>query len=601
MLLVSLAGTPLVGALFIYSTEQKKHETFSSYNQRVKNYTFIFSNITLALSLILWLTYNENNMDYQGLTYIFGLTLGIDGISLYFILLTTLTLSLAILASWNNIKHRIKFFFGLYLVLEFFLLGIFLVQDLIAFYVFFEAILIPLYLMYLITDVVVEEKKLRAANLLFLYTLTGSLFMLLSFIYIIWYNGTGNFIYLSNVGYQMENQVFVWLGIFLSIAIKTPLIPFHPWLPKAHSEAPVGVSMLLAGVVLKLAAYAAIRILIPFFPETTVLFSPYVQGICLITLIMGSLITIRQTDIKCLVAYSSICHMSIVILGLFSNDLLGLQGGYTLSLAHGLVSPALFYIVGSITYDYFGTRVLRYYRGLTQYAPLLSIFMAFFTFANIGTPLSLNFVGEFLALTGTTLNNPIVGFIATSGIVLSSIYGIWLYNRMFFGTVSPYLKCIIDISRRDFHILLPLLLFTYILGIVPNIIFEGLHLNLSSILFYDIDSPYNYIYLAGPIIIKSKEQVLQKLEEESQKPFHLHLQSFQILCNGLFQAEGFLGATFKELRSLLFMVRWSLGQNASEESIYFWANSFLILLVFVGAILSLFPLVKLLQIIDTSD
>jgi len=186
----------------------------------------------------------------------------------------------------------------------------------------------------------------------------------------------------------------------------------------------VGVSMILAGIVLKLAVYLIMRILIPLLPEATVFFTPFVQTLALITLIIGSLITIRQTDVKCLVAYSSIVHMAVVTLGVFSNDLLGLEGAYILSLAHGLVSPALFYMVGSIIYDYYGTRVIRYFRGLTTYAPILSIFFAFFTFANIATPLSINFIGEFLCLAGTTSNNIIVGFLASSGMVLSAIYGI---------------------------------------------------------------------------------------------------------------------------------------------------------------------------------
>lgn len=275
---------------------------------------------------------------------------------------------------------------------------------------------------------------MRAAYLLFLYTLFGSLFMLLAFL-VIYYNvGSTDFNVVSLSEINTDSQRLLWLAIFISIAIKTPVIPFNTWLTYAHSEAPVGGSIVLAGVILKLSAYGYMRILLQFLPDASSYFSPLVQTIAVITIVYASLVTIRQTDFKKLVAYSSVAHISVVVLGLFSNTVQGIEGAILLSIAHGFVSPALFFLVGGVLYDRYHTRTIRYYRGLTAYIPLFSVFFFLFTIFNAAVPLSANWAGEFMSLSGIFQQNPVVGLLASSGIVLSAGYSIWLYNRIAFGT-----------------------------------------------------------------------------------------------------------------------------------------------------------------------
>lgn len=324
---------------------------------------------------------------------------------------------------------------------------------------------------------------MRAAYLLFLYTLFGSLFMLLAFL-VIYYNvGSTDFNVVSLSEIHPDSQKLLWLAIFMSIAIKTPLIPFNTWLTYAHSEAPVGGSIVLAGVILKLATYGYMRILLQFLPDASYYFGPIVQTIAVISIIYASLVTLRQTDFKKLVAYSSVAHMGVVVLGLFSNTVQGIEGAILLSIAHGFVSPALFFLVGGVLYDRYHTRTIRYYRGLTAYMPLFSVFFFLFTIFNAAVPLSANWAGEFMSLSGIFQQNPVVGLLASSGIVLSAGYSIWLYNRISFGTWSKYVKYTVDLSRREFIILLPLFIGTVLFGVFPNIVLDTLHVSVSTLLY----------------------------------------------------------------------------------------------------------------------
>ena len=407
--------------------------------------------------------------------------MGVDGLSLYFVLLTTFTMPICVLASWENVKHNIKSYMIAFLVLESLLIAVFVVLDLLLFYVFFESVLIPLFIIVGVWGA--SADRIRASFLLFLYTLFGSLFMLLAFLVIFYHVGSTDFEVLSLADISFESQRWLWLAIFLSLAIKTPLLPVHIWLSRAHVEAPVAASMVLAGLILKLATYGFLRVLIPFLPEATSYFSPLVQTIAVVTLVYSSLTTLRQTDFKVLVAYSSIAHMSVVVIGLFSNTLQGIEGAILLGIAHGIVSPAMFMCVGGILYDRYHTRVIRYYRGLTQYMPIFSLLFFLFILGNMSTPLTVNWAGELMALMGSIQRSPLIGLAMSSGIVFSAAYSIWLYARLCNGSWSPFLGYAIDVTRREFMVLLPLLITMFLFGLFPNIILTDLHYSVSTLLY----------------------------------------------------------------------------------------------------------------------
>jgi NADH-ubiquinone oxidoreductase chain 4 len=478
-MLTLLLIIPLLGVLAL-SPMQNGTES------RMKQIALFVTLLNFLVSLVLWGEFDSNSSQYQ-FTQEFNqvsfchLHIGVDGLSLYFVLLTTFTMPICILASWENVKHNLKYFLIAFLMVETLLIALFVVLDLLLFYVFFESVLVPLFLIVGIWGG--SETRIRASFLLFLYTLFGSLFMLLSFLVIIYNVGTSDLQMISLADISFDSQKILWLGIFLSFAIKTPLVPFHMWLPRAHVEAPLAGSIVLAGLILKLAVYGFLRILIPLLPEATEYFSPLVQTIAVITLVYSSLTTLRQTDFKCLVAYSSIAHMSVVVAGVFSNTIQGIEGGIMLSIAHGFVSPALFMLVGGVLYDAFHTRVIRYYRGMTSYMPVFSVFFLLFTVANAGTPLTSNWVGEFLALAGTFQRSPVVGLLMSTGIVFSAAYSFWLYNRICFGAYSQYLGYAKDVSRREYMILLTLLIPTFVFGIWPNIILNDLHYSVSGLLY----------------------------------------------------------------------------------------------------------------------
>lgn len=366
------------------------------------------------------------------------------------------------------------------LVLQSLLTTAFVVQDLLLFYVFFEAVLVPLFVLVGVWGA--SADRVRAAFLLFLYTLLGSLFMLLAFIVIASATGTTDLQVLSLAGVNFAKQQWLWIAIFASLAVKTPLLPVHIWLSRAHVQASVAVSMILAGLVLKLATYAYVRILLPMLPEASSYYAPLVQTVCVVTLIYSSLTTLRQTDFKVLVAYSSVAHMSVVVIGLFSNSLQGIEGALLLSIAHGVVSPALFYCLGGVLYDRYHTRQLRYYRGLLQYMPVFAMLLFMFVLGNMSTPLTLNWIGELLALLGAMQRSAVVGAAMSTGIVLSACYSIWLYARMTGGTWSPYLGYAVDVTRREVMVLLPLLATMLVFGVCPNIILTDLHYSVTALL-----------------------------------------------------------------------------------------------------------------------
>ena len=473
---------PLIGCLAILPIQ----EGFENNNSRMKQIALITSVINFLISIVMWVEFDSSTsqyqfvQDFQSLSFC-QLHVGIDGISLYFVLLTTFITPICILSNWQDINKRLKYFLISFLILETLQIAVFVVLDLLLFYVFFESVLIPLFLIVGIWGA--SEARIRASFLLFLYTLFGSLFMLLA-IMVIYYNmGTTDFELIALQEISLESQKLLWLAFFISFAIKTPLWPFHGWLFRAHAEAPLAGSIVLAAIILKLATYGYLRILLPIFPDATSYFSPLIQTIAVITLIYSSLATLRQVDLKAIVAYSSISHMAVVILGIFSNTIQGIEGAILLSIAHGFVSPALFICVGGILYNRYHTRILLYYRGMALFMPVFTVLFFLFILFNMGVPLSLNWVGEFLSLSGIFQRNPVMAVLGASGIVLSAAYSIWFYNRISYGQFSQYLQPTKDISRREFMLLLPLLLATVAFGILPNIILDTVHFSVSTLLY----------------------------------------------------------------------------------------------------------------------
>lgn len=473
---------PIIGSLLLLTIPEDSIEN----KIRMKNFTLITMLINFLISIYVWLEFDSSSSEYQFVYEFINLNychfnIGIDGISLYFLLLTTFVSPIAVLSNYNNINNNLKYFLISFLLLETLQIGVFIVLDLLLFYIFFESVLPILFLIIIIYGS--GEARIRSALLLFLYTLAGSLFMLLAILKIYSYVGSTDFQIISLSEINLDNQKILWLGFFLAFAVKTPLWPLTGWLYRAHADSPLAGSILLAATILKFATYGYLRVLINFLPDATNYFSPLVQTIAIITLIYASLATIIQQDTKALIAYSSIAHMSIVILGLFSNTIQGIEGAILLALAHGFVSPALFICVGGVIYDRTGTRIINYVRGLVTYMPVFTILFLIFTLSNTGIPLTLNFLGEQLSLIGIWERSPIIAALGASGIVLSAAYSIYLYNRISYGIYSPHLKPMKDISRREFNLLITLLIPTVLLGIFPNVILDGLHFSVSTLLY----------------------------------------------------------------------------------------------------------------------
>ena len=481
-MLVSLLLVPLIGSLLLLLIPVNNPQN----EEKMKVIALSTSLINLFISILLWIQFDSSVSDYQ-FTLEFNelsfchFNIGIDGISLYYVLLTTFITPIALLSNYKNIYKNLKYFLISFLILETLQIALFVVLDLFLFYIFFESVLPILFIIIIVYGSGVN--RIRSALLFFLYTLAGSLFMLLAILQIYSYVGSTDFQFISLNEISLDSQKILWLAFFLAFAVKTPLWPLTGWLYRAHADSPLAGSILLAGTILKFATYGYIRVLINLLPDASHYFGPLVQTIAIVTLIYSSLATIIQQDTKSLIAYSSIAHMSVVILGLFSNSIQGIEGAILLSLAHGFVSPALFICVGGIIYERTGTRIIHYMRGLVTYMPVFTILFFIFTLANSGIPLSLNFLGEQLSLIGIWNKSPIIASIGATGIVFSACYSIYLYNRLSYGLYSPHLKPVQDINRLEFNLLIALLIPTILLGIFPNVILDTLHLSVSTLLY----------------------------------------------------------------------------------------------------------------------
>jgi proton-translocating NADH-quinone oxidoreductase chain M len=474
-ILIYLLILPLIGILSLLF--------LPSWNDiLIKQISLIFSGISFVLSLLLLIFFNFSQSKFQfyfNYNWVsnFNFILGIDGISLFFILLTNLLIFLCVLISWDSIKHNLKLYFIMFFLLNFFLIGVFCVLDLLLFYIFFESVLIPMYL--IIGFWGSRTRKIRAAYFFFLYTLLGSVLLLLSIIYIYYQIGTTDFEILSTVSFTLKEQKILWLSFFASFATKIPMVPVHLWLPEAHVEAPTSGSVILAGILLKLGTYGFIRFLFPLFPQSCYYFSPLVYSIAAISIIYTSLTAIRQTDFKRIIAYTSIAHMNLVILGLFSFNIVGIEGAILQSLSHGFVASALFAIIG-VVYDRYHTRTVKYYGGLVHIMPIYIIIFLFFTMANIGLPGTGSFVGEFLILTGSFQTNILVTVIGATSMILGGCYSLWLFNRIAYGNLkTQYIKKFVDLNKKEFYIFLPLILGTCFMGLFPNIFLNPIHISVN--------------------------------------------------------------------------------------------------------------------------
>lgn len=438
-------------------------------------------------SLILWFFFKNSIGSFQFVTNLFWLpllnlniTLGVDGISLFFILLTTLLIPLCLLASWNSVTSNVKEFLIAFLILDFLLIGSFCVLEILFFYVLFESTLIPMFLIIGVWGS--RERKILASYYFFIYTLFGSILMLLSILYIINIVGTTNYEILVAFKFTFFEQKILWFTFFLAFASKVPMIPVHLWLPEAHVEAPTAGSVILAGVLLKLGTYGFIRFTLPIFPMACFYYTPFVYTIAVISVIYTSFTAIRQTDFKRIIAYTSIAHMNLVILGIFSYTNIGLEGAILQSLSHGFVASALFLVIG-IVYDRYRTRIIQYYGGLAITMPIYITIFLFFTLANISFPGTSSFVGEFLILVGSFKVNTTVTFFGAISVIIGGAYSLWLFNRIAYGNLkTQYTQKFLDLNIREFLIFFPLMLGTLIIGLFPSIFLNSIHMSVNNLI-----------------------------------------------------------------------------------------------------------------------
>ena len=485
MLLLSLILIPFIG-IFIISTTLS-YDLSAIDIKRMKTTALATSILNLILSLIIFITFDFSTnqfqlvQEYHDVSF-YDFYLGIDGLSVYFVLLTTIIIPVSLLSNWNSITANIKSFLIIILLLESLLLAVFLVLDILLFYIFFESILPPLFIL---IGLYGSSNKVRASFYLFLYTLLGSLFLLLSILTMSSLMGTTDFDALSKTNFNYYTQLFLFYGIFIAFAVKTPTIFLNTWLLKAHVESPLSGSIILAGIVLKLSLYGILRLILPLLPKASLDYTYIVYLIGVITIIYASLSTLRTIDVKELIAYSSVSHAAVYLIGVFSNTIQGIEGGIILGLAHGFVSSGLFICAGGILYDRSHTRLITFYRGIAQIMPLFSILFFILCLGNCGVPLTLNFVGEFLSLYGVFERLPALGILASTSIIFSAAYTIYMYNRIAFaGSFSKFFNVIIpDLNKREFYILITLVTLTVILGIYPSFILDGLHYSTSTLIY----------------------------------------------------------------------------------------------------------------------
>jgi NADH-quinone oxidoreductase subunit M len=453
---------PLVGALIIAAQNAKAVGNI----RLIALYT---TAITFGLSVLIWWNFDKSSSAFQFVEEASWLgplryKMGVDGISMLFVILTTFLMPLCILASWEAIDTRVKEYMIAFLVLETLMIGVFCALDLVLFYLFFEAGLIP---MFIIIGVWGGKRRVYASFKFFLYTLLGSVLMLLAIMAMYWKAGTTDIPTLMVFKFPKDMQWWLWLAFFASFAVKLPMWPAHTWLPDAHVEAPTGGSVILAAILLKMGGYGFLRFSLPMFPLASQELAPLIFSLSIVAIIYTSLVALAQEDVKKLIAYSSVAHMGFVTMGIFTFNAQGIDGAIFQMLSHGLVSAALFLCVG-IVYDRMHTREIKAYGGLVNRMPVYAFCFMIFTMANVGLPGTSGFVGEFLTLLGAFKANTWVAFLATTGVILSAAYALYLYRRMIFGALDkPSLAGITDMNAREICVMAPLVILTIAFGFFP--------------------------------------------------------------------------------------------------------------------------------------
>ncbi len=465
-ILSTVTFLPLVGVLFVLTIRGDDEVS----RRNIYHVALWTTAVTFVLSLVVWGRFDSSTSDFQMLEEASWLggsinyRMGVDGISVLFVVLTAFLMPFCIIASKRSVKARFKEYMIAFLILETLMIGVFCALDIVLFYVFFEGGLIP---MFLIIGVWGGARRVYASFKFFLYTLAGSVLMLLAVLAMYWEAGTTNIVDLLNYDFPESMQTWLWLAFFASFAVKMPMWPVHTWLPDAHVEAPTAGSVILAGILLKMGGYGFLRFSLPMFPLASADLAPLIYTLSVVAIIYTSLVALAQEDMKKLIAYSSVAHMGFVTMGIFTLTEQGVQGGIFQMVSHGLVSGALFLCVG-IVYDRMHTREISAYGGLVQRMPLYSVAFLVFTLANVGLPGTSGFVGEFLTLVGVFQVNTWVAVLATTGVILSAAYALWLYRRVIFGPlVKDALKGIKDLSRREQLILAPLVILVIFFGVYP--------------------------------------------------------------------------------------------------------------------------------------
>ncbi|HEY5607183.1 MAG TPA: NADH-quinone oxidoreductase subunit M [Alphaproteobacteria bacterium] len=473
---------PTIGALFILFVRGDE-QTVARNARAVALWT---SAITFVLSLLLWTGFDNANPGFQFVERAdwipsFGITyyMGIDGISLFFVILSTFLTPICVLASWEAITVRVKEYMMAFLILETLMVGMFCALDFVLFYLFFEGVLIP---MFLIIGVWGGPRRVYSAFKFFLYTLTGSVLMLVAILTMYFEAGTTSMPDLMRFGFPAHMQLWLWLGFFASFAVKVPMWPVHTWLPDAHVEAPTAGSVILAGVLLKMGGYGFLRISLPMLPYASDYFAPIIYTLSVVAIIYTSLVALAQEDMKKLIAYSSVAHMGFVTIGTFTLTFQGIQGALVQMLSHGVISAALFLCVG-VVYDRMHSRLISSYGGLVHRMPIYAAVFMVFMLASVGLPGTSGFVGEFLSLVGAFRVNTWVALLATSGIILGAAYMLYLYRRVIFGPlVKDELKNILDLSPREIAVFAPLVVATLWMGIWPAPFLEPMNASVAALL-----------------------------------------------------------------------------------------------------------------------
>jgi NADH-quinone oxidoreductase subunit M len=464
-ILSTVTFLPLIGVVLILFIRDESEAALKN----IRMIALLTTIVTFLVSLLVWIGFNPSDAGFQmvekhewldsGISY----HMGVDGISMLLVILTTLMMVFTILASWR-VRDRVKPYMIAFLALETLMVGVFCALDIVLFYVFFEAGLIP---MFIIIGVWGGKRRVYASFKFFLYTLLGSVLMLLAIMAMFWQSGTTDIPTLLTHNFPVSMQPWLWFAFFASFAVKMPMWPVHTWLPDAHVEAPTAGSVILAAILLKMGGYGFLRFSLPMFPDASAMFAPFIFTLSVVAIVYTSLVALMQEDMKKLVAYSSVAHMGFVTMGIFALNQQGVQGALFQMISHGLVSGALFLCVG-VLYDRQHTREIAAYGGLVNNMPKYAVALMVFTMANIGLPGTSGFVGEFLTLMGAFEANTWVALFATTGVILSAAYALWLYRRIIFGVLSKEtLKGMLDLSAREKFILYPLVALVIFFGVYP--------------------------------------------------------------------------------------------------------------------------------------